>query len=361
VGRDKRALVTGVTGQDGSYLAELLLSKGYEVYGLVRRASTFNRSRIEHLYRDIHENPPFRLLYGDLTDGTSLSNLIRAIHPDEIYNLGAQSHVQVSFDLPEYTSDVGALGTTRILESLRQCEGSMRLYQASSSEMFGSAAPPQSEDTPFEPRSPYACSKTYSYWMTKNYREGYGLWVSNGILFNHESPRRGPTFVTRKIAAGVAAIVAKRQRHLYLGNLGAKRDWGFAPEYVEAMWKILQLKTPDDFVIGTGECHSVDEFVEMAFSYAGLERDRFVKTDQHYLRPIDVGVLQADSRKARENLGWDPKVKFEALVKIMVDAELRAIGMSPIGEGDALLEKYFPRKWWNDTGHVSFSMGRGYY
>lgn len=343
----KKALITGITGQDGSYLAELLLSKGYEVHGVIRRASTFNTGRIDHIYIDPHD-PKARLFlhYGDLTDAGQLTNLIYNIRPDEIYHLGAQSHVRVSFDIPEYTGDVTGLGTTRILEAVKRSGIRTRFYQASSSEMFGSAKPPQSEKTPFYPRSPYAAAKVYAFWMTVNYREGYGLFACNGILFNHESPRRGETFVTRKITRAIANIIAGRQKVLYLGNLDAKRDWGFAPEYVEGMWKILQHDKPDDYVFGTGETHSVKEFVEEAFDYAGLDWKRYVKIDKKYFRPTEVDVLIANPSKIRRILKWKPKIMFSDLVKIMIDADMKAIGLKPIGEGDKILNKKFPNRWW---------------
>ena len=330
----KKALVTGITGQDGSYLAELLLSKDYEVHGLIRRSSTFNTSRIDHLYVDPHQ-PGARLFlhYGDLTDGSQLTNLFYDIQPDEVYHLGAQSHVMVSFDMPEYTGDVTALGVTRILEAIRKSGIKVRFYQASSSELFGAAPPPQDENTSFHPRSPYAVAKLYAYWMTVNYREGYGLFVSNGILFNHESPRRGQTFVTRKITRAIAEIKAKRQQHLHLGNLKAERDWGYAPEYVEIMWQMLQQENPGDYVIGTGETHSVEEFLKEAFSYAGLDWKEHVKIDQRYFRPTEVEKLIANSTKARKELDWNPKIRFRELVRIMVDADMAAAGLTPIGEG----------------------------
>jgi GDPmannose 4,6-dehydratase len=343
----KKALITGITGQDGSYLAEFLLSKGYEVHGIIRRASTFNTSRIDHIYKDLHEADARMLLhYGDLSDSEVISNVIYNMEPDEVYHLGAQSHVRVSFDTPTYTSDVTALGTTRLLEVIRKSGHPIRFYQASSSEMFGSAKPPQNEKTQFEPRSPYACSKVYAYYMVKNYRDGYDMFASNGILFNHESPRRGETFVTRKITRGVASILAKRQRYLYLGNLEAKRDWGYAPEYVEIMWKMLQQKTPRDFVTGTGESHTVKEFVDATFSYAGLAPSKYVKIDKRYFRPTEVDHLTADASKAKRELGLNLKVKFGELVKIMVDADMRAAGLEPIGEGDKLVAKKFPKRWW---------------
>jgi GDPmannose 4,6-dehydratase len=344
----KKALITGITGQDGSYLAEFLLAKSYEVHGIIRRASTFNTERIDHIYMDPHE-PSTRIFlhYGDLSDAEQVSNIIYNIKPDEIYHLGAQSHVRVSFDVPEYTGNVTALGTTRILEAIRRSgNNTMKYYQASSSEMFGSAPPPQSEETPFKPRSPYACAKVYAYWMVKNYRDGYKIFTANGILFNHESPRRGETFVTRKITRGIAAILARKQEFLYLGNLEAKRDWGFAPEYVEGMWKILQQDNPDDFVLGTGESHSVKEFVKEAFSYVDLDWQKYVRIDQHYFRPTEVENLIADATKAREKLNWQPKIAFKDLVKIMVDADMRNTGLKPIGESDKILKENFPNKWW---------------
>jgi GDPmannose 4,6-dehydratase len=344
----KRALITGITGQDGSYLAELLLSKGYEVHGLIRRASTFNTARLDHIYRDYHEEGVRLFLhYGDLTDSEQISNIIYNIEPQEIYHLGAQSHVRVSFDIPSYTGDVTALGTTRLLETIRRSKHNIKFYQASSSEMFGSSPPPQNEKTPFEPRSPYACSKVYAYWMAKNYRDGYGMFASNGILFNHESPRRGQTFVTRKITRAIAMILAGKQQSLYLGNLEAKRDWGYAPEYVEAMWKILQQKKPDDYVLGTGDSHSVKEFVEAAFSYAVLDSKRHVKIDKRYFRPTEVDHLVADASKAKAEFGLNLKVGFQDLVKIMVDADMRAAGLKPINQGDKILIEKFPNLWWS--------------
>jgi len=330
----KRALITGITGQDGSYLAEFLLYKGYEVHGIVRRASSFNRFRIDHLYADPHlPTTRFFLHYGDLADGEQITDLIYNLKPDEIYHLGAQSHVRVSFDLPEYTGNVTALGTTRLLECVRRSGVKARFYQASSSEMFGAAPPPQNESTPFHPRSPYAAAKVYSYWMVRNFREGYGLFASNGILFNHESPRRGETFVTRKITRGLAAILAGRSERLYLGNIDARRDWGYAPEYVEAMWLILQQANPADYVIGTGETHSVREFLEEAFSYAGLDWRNRVEIDSQYFRPTEVDLLLADASKASQNLGWTPRISFRDLVRIMVDADLTDAGLPCSGEG----------------------------
>jgi GDPmannose 4,6-dehydratase len=342
----KRALVTGITGQDGSYLAELLLSKGYEVHGIIRRASTFNTKRIDHIYQDPNQ-PSTRLFlhHGDLSSTEWVMNLVYSFAPDELYHLAAQSHVRVSFDMPEYTGDITGLGTMRLLEAIRRAGCKTRFYQASSSEMFGSAKPPQSETTLFEPRSPYAVAKVYAYWMTRIYREGYRLFASNGILFNHESPRRGETFVTRKITRAVAAIVAGKQDTLFLGNLDARRDWGYAPEYVEAIWKMLQQDTAEDIVIGTGEAHSVREFVEEAFAYAGLDWRKHIKSSERYMRPLEVDCLIADTRKAREKLGWETRIGFSELVAIMVDADLEAAGLSPLGRGKAILEKKFSH--WN--------------
>jgi GDPmannose 4,6-dehydratase len=343
----KKAFITGITGQDGSYLAELLLSKGYEVHGLIRRSSTFNTSRIDSIYLDPHDpHAQLFLHYGDLSDSEQIANVMYNIRPDEVYHLGAQSHVRVSFDTPEYTSNVTALGTTRLLEAIRRCSYPIKFYQASSSEMFGAAHPPQKENTPFHPRSPYACAKVYAYWMTRNYREGYNLFASNGILFNHESPRRGETFVTRKITRALARILSGKEKYLYLGNLDAKRDWGFAPEYTECMWRILQQEKPDDFVIGTGETHSVREFVHEAFAYAGLDVEEHVRIDQKYFRPTEVEVLIADPTKSHTRLGWKPAIKFGDLVKIMVDSDLRALGLEPIGDGDKIIRSKFPDRWW---------------
>ena len=359
----KRALITGITGQDGSYLAELLLAKGYEVHGLIRRASTFNTSRIDHIYQDPHE-PDARLFlhYGDLSNSEQLANLIYNVQPDEIYHLGAQSHVRVSFDMPEYTGDVTGLGTTRILEAIRRSGIKTKFYQASSSEMFGDSPPPQNENTPFRPRSPYACAKVYAYWMTRIYREGYGLFACNGILFNHESPRRGETFVTRKITRAIANILAGKQKKLYLGNLKAKRDWGYAPEYVEAMWLMLQQDEPDDYVVGTGEAHSVQEFVEEAFSYVDLDWREYVEIDPRYFRPTEVEFLLADASKARKKLGWEPKITFRELVRIMVDADMEAVGFEPIGEGKRILEKKFGgwHHWENSVTAVIKNPRRGF-
>jgi GDPmannose 4,6-dehydratase len=319
----RRALITGISGQDGSYLAELLLSKGYEVHGVVRRASSFNTGRLDHIYQDPHEpGPRLQLHYGDLTDSVALVNLIRGICPDEVYHLGAQSHVKVSFEIPEYTGEATALGATRLLEAIRASGVETHFYQASSSEMFGSAPPPQDELTPFHPRSPYGCAKVYAYWTTVNYREAYGLYAVNGILFNHESPRRGETFVTRKITRAVARIKAGLQDRLYLGNLQARRDWGYAPEYVEAMWRMLQQNRPDDYVVATGESHVVQEFCEVAFAHAGLDWRRHVLVDPAYYRPSEVDELCGDASKARAELGWKPQTGFEELVRLMVDADI---------------------------------------
>jgi len=336
----KKSLITGITGQDGSYLAEFLLSKGYEVHGLIRRASTFNTNRIDHIYKDPHlTGVRLHLHYGDLSDSGQLTNLIYNIKPDEIYHLGAQSHVRVSFDIPEYTGDITALGTTRILEAIRSSGVKTRFYQASSSEMYGDAPAPQNEATPFRPRSPYAVAKVYAYWMVNNYREGYNLFTCNGILFNHESPRRGETFVTRKITRGLARIIAGKDKELYLGNLEAKRDWGYAPDYVEAMWLMLQQERPQDYVIGTGETHSVREFLEEVFAYVELDWKEYIKIDPKYFRPTEVNLLRADASKAREELDWSPRVTFKELVKIMVDSDLTLMGLEPPGEGKTILEQ----------------------
>ena len=365
----KRALITGITGQDGSYLAELLLSKGYEVHGLIRRASTFNTERIDHLYQDPH-NPNARLFlhYGDLSDSGQITNLIYNIQPDEIYHLAAQSHVRVSFDMPEFTGDITGLGATRLLEAVRRSGIKTKFYQASSSEMFGDAPPPQNEETHFRPRSPYAAAKVYAYWMTVNYRNGYNMFACNGILFNHESPRRGETFVTRKITRAVANIVAGKQKRLYLGNLEARRDWGFAPEYVVCQWLMLQQDKPEDYVIGTGESRSVREFVELAFRQGGIELEwngeganekgivhsltsnlqlstsikigeTVIEIDMKYFRPTEVDFLRADITKAQKRLGWTPKVMFEELVKIMVDSDMRLAGLKPLGESEKILRQ----------------------
>ncbi len=319
-----RALITGITGQDGSYLAELLLEKRYDVYGVIRRSSSFNTARIESIYTDPHEpNPRLTLVYGDLTDASSLNHILRRVQPDEIYNLAAQSHVRVSFDVPEYTADVTGLGTLRLLEAIRETGITPRFYQASSSEMYGATLEiPQRETTPFYPRSPYACSKVFAFHTVRNYREAYGLFACNGILFNHESPRRGETFVTRKITRAAARIKLGLQETLYLGNLEAKRDWGYAPEYVEAMWRMLQAEAPEDYVIATGESHSVREFVEEAFGHLGLDWEAHVKQDPRYLRPTEVDALIGDAGKAKRLLGWQPKTTFKELVRLMVEADL---------------------------------------
>jgi GDPmannose 4,6-dehydratase len=318
-----KALITGITGQDGSYLAELLLKKGYEVHGVLRRSSSFNTGRIDDIYQDPHEeNVRLRLWYGDLNDASSMNRLIRLIRPDEIYNLGAQSHVRVSFDVPEYTAEISALGAVRLLEAVRESGMQPRFYQASSSELYGSAPPPQSEQTPFHPRSPYGCAKAYAYYITQNYREAYGMFACNGILFNHESPRRGETFVSRKITRAATRIKLGLQDKLYLGNLDARRDWGYAGDYVEAMWLMLQHERPDDFVIATSETHTVREFLDQAFGRLELDWQRHVEIDPRYFRPAEVDVLCGDMGKARRLLGWEPKVRFRELVRLMVDADL---------------------------------------
>ncbi|TET83758.1 MAG: GDP-mannose 4,6-dehydratase [Anaerolineales bacterium] len=337
-----KALITGVTGQDGSYLAEFLLSKGYEVHGMIRKASTFNTGRIDHIYQDPHD-PKARLFlhYGDLSQSEMLIYLVYNVRPDEVYNLGAQSHVKVSFEMPEYTGSITGLGTTRILEAIRSSGIKARFYQASSSEMFGSAPPPQKEDTPFEPRSPYAIAKTYAYWMTVNYREAYGLFAVNGILFNHESPRRGETFLTRKVTRAVARILSGQQDKVFLGNLDARRDYGYAPEYVEVMWRMLQHEVSDDYVVGTGVAPTIREFVQEAFDYAGLDWEQYVEIDPRYFRPTEVDYLQADSSKARKLFDWAPKVTYKDLARIMVDADMEAVGLQPIGEGLEIIEQSF--------------------
>lgn len=366
----EKAFITGITGQDGSYLAELLLSKGYEVHGLIRRASTFNTERIDHIYVDPHlHDARLFLHYGDLSDSSQLTNLIYNIKPDEIYHLGAQSHVRVSFDIPEYTGDITAMGTTRLLEAIRKSGIKTKFYQASTSEMFGASPPPQNERTPLCPQSPYAAAKVYAYWMTVNYREAYNIFACNGILFNHESPRRGETFVTRKITKAIANIMAGNQKKIYLGNLSAKRDWGFAPEYVMYQWLILQQDEPDDYVMGTGESHSVREFVELAFEYAGIKiewrgkgvqekgvirsidispknsfpnlkaGDIIIEIDPRYFRPTEVEYLLADTSKAKRKLDWELTIKFVDLIKIMVDADMQLIGIDPPGMSNELLKQ----------------------
>lgn len=328
--KTKKALITGITGQDGSYLAELLLEKGYEVHGIIRRSSSFNTGRIEHLYQDFHVNDAKVFLhYGDLADGSSLSRLLEKIQPDEIYNLAAQSHVRVSFDIPEYTADVVALGTIRILDAIKETEIKTKFYQASTSELYGKVVEtPQTEKTPFYPRSPYACAKLYSYWITVNYRESYDMYACNGILFNHESPRRGETFVTKKITHAIARILKKEQDKLYLGNLDAKRDWGYAKDYVEAMWLMLQQDKAEDYVIATGETHSVREFLDEAFGLVGLDWKKYVEIDPRYYRPAEVDLLLGNSAKAKEKLGWKPKTTFKELVKIMLEYDLNNCGLS---------------------------------
>jgi GDPmannose 4,6-dehydratase len=340
---ERTALITGITGQDGSYLAELLLQKGYRVHGLIRRASSFNTSRIDHLYQDPHE-PDIRLTlhYGDVTDGSQLARLIRAVRPDEIYNLAAQSHVAVSFDQPQYTGNVSGLGVVRLLEAIRETGVDTRLYQAGTSEMFGSSPPPQHEQTPFVPRSPYAAAKLYAYWVVDNYREGYGIHAVNGILFNHESPRRHPTFVTRKVTRAVARIVAGLDDTVYLGNLEAERDWGHARDYVKAMWLMIQQDEPKDYVIGTGESHTIRELCEVAFGLVGLDWETFVKVDPRYFRPVEVEKLRADPSKARTELGWKAEVTFEELIAEMVDADLRDQGLS-LEEAQAVVAERFTK------------------
>ena len=320
----KRALITGITGQDGSYLAELLLGKGYEVFGIVRRSSSFNTDRIEHIYRDPHDQAArLKLIYGDLNDASSMAAILEKVHPDEVYNLAAQSHVRVSFDIPEYTSEIVALGAVRLLEAIRRTGVECKFYQASSSELYGKVVEtPQCETTPFHPRSPYACAKAYAYYITQNYREAYGMFAVNGILFNHESPRRGETFVTRKITRAATRIKLGLQQQLHLGNLDAKRDWGFAGDYVEGMWRMLQAEQPDDYVLATGETHSVREFLEETFRCLDLDYRDYVAFDERYLRPAEVDLLLGDASKARRNLGWEPKVTFAKLVRMMVDADL---------------------------------------
>jgi len=335
----KKALITGITGQDGSYLAELLLSKGYEVHGTKRRSSSFNTGRIDSIFPDLHDRDVRLFLhFADLADSASLLRLLLRIQPDEVYHLGAQSHVRVSFELAEYTGDITALGTTRLLEAVRESGISTKFYNAASSEMFGNTTEvPQRESTPFCPRSPYACAKLYSYWMTANYREGYRLFACNGILFNHESPRRGETFVSRKITRAVARIAEGLQEKLYLGNLDAKRDWGYAAEYVEAMWAMMQLAEPDDYVIATGETHTVREFVELAFGYAGMDWRKYVEIDARYFRPTEVNILQGDASKAAQKLDWRPRVKLPELVKLMVDADRQLLKESLNGQQERRL------------------------
>lgn len=345
--RDKRALITGITGQDGSYLSEFLLEQGYEVHGIMRRTSTFNTDRIDHIYEDPHtDDVRLFLHYGDLTDGSTIRRVLEEVRPTEIYNLGAQSHVRVSFDLPQYTVDSVGVGTLRLLEAIREHQQrtgqEVRFYQAGSSEMFGKVQEiPQKETTPFYPRSPYACAKVYAHWQTVNYRESYDLFACNGILFNHESPRRGETFVTRKITRAVARIVAGQQKKLYLGNLDSKRDWGYAKDYVRAMWLMLQQDAPDDYVVATGETYSVKEFLDIAFGYVNLNWENFVEFDERYLRPAEVDLLIGDPTKAKQKLGWEPTVSFKELVMLMVEADLQAVGASlPNGKGMQFARDY---------------------
>ena len=331
----KKAIITGITGQDGSYLAELLLGKGYEVYGIVRRSSSFHTGRIDHLYKDLHEQPALKLVYGDLTDGNNLSGILNEVEPGEVYNLGAQSHVRVSFDVPIYTADVDGLGTLRLLEAIRKMKKPAKFYQASSSEMYGKVAEtPQTEKTPFYPRSPYGCAKVYGFWQTVNYREAYNLFACNGILFNHESPRRGETFVTRKITRAATRIKLGLQAKVYLGNLEARRDWGFAGDYVEVMHMMLQQDRPDDYVIATGQNHSVNEFVEEVFSYLGLDWQEYVEVDPRYYRPTEVDTLLGDASKAKRELGWEPKVSFKELAQMMTDADMK------LAEGEKILKEH---------------------
>ncbi len=343
-----KALITGICGQDGSYLAEFLLSKGYEVHGIIRWDSVFTTERIDHLYQDPHlNNVKLFLHYGDLIDTGNLERLINQIKPDEIYHLGAMSHVRVSFDMPESTANIDGVGTLRILEAIKNSKLPVKFYMAASSEMFGSNPPPQNENTPFHPRSPYACAKVFSYHITRLYREAYGIFACSGILFNHEGCRRGPTFVTRKITRAVARIKAGLEKKIYLGNINTKRDWGFAQEYVEAMWQMLQQDYPDDFVIATGEAHSIKEFLEHAFQYAGLgDWKQYIEIDPQYFRPAEVEVLVGNSAKAKDKLNWEAKIKFKELVKIMVDSDFRAVGLTPPGEGDKILKEKFTDKWW---------------
>jgi GDPmannose 4,6-dehydratase len=354
----KKAIITGITGQDGSYLAEMLLHKGYEVHGIIRRSSTFNTCRLDHIYRDPHNGEDVKLYlhYGDLASSDSLSNVIQKVKPDEVYNLAAQSHVRVSFDLPEYTADVTGLGVVRILEAIRRSDIQTRFYQASTSELFGSASPPQGESTPFQPQSPYAAAKLYAFWMTRNYSQGYNMFACNGILFNHESPRRGETFVTRKVTRAVARIKAGEQKFLYLGNLDSKRDWGYAPDYVEAMWSMLQQDEPYDIVIGTGEAHTVREFVNEAFSYVDLDYQDYVKIDPKYFRPTEVDYLEADAGKAKRILNWEPRVKYHDLVRIMMDADLELLGLEGPEEGKRIVEDQFDD--WHNWEDQVVSMGK---
>jgi len=355
----KTALITGITGQDGSYLAELLLNEGYEVHGLIRRSSTFNTRRIDHIYLDPHGNGNkvrFFLHYGDVTAGDTLLDVLYNVKPDEVYHLAAQSHVRVSFDMPEYTGDVTGLGTTRILEAIRKAGMKSRFYQASSSEIYGNSKPPQDENTHFKPRSPYAAAKLYAYWMAANYREGYGLFAVNGILFNHESPRRGETFVTRKITRALANIKAGNQKHLYLGNLESRRDWGYAPEYVEVMHRMLQQDNPDDYVVGTGEAHKIKDFLDEAFGYVNMDWHDYVRIDPRYYRPTEVDFLEANPSKAKKLLEWEPKIKFQELIRIMVDADLELVGEEAPGDGKKIIQEKFSK--WHRWEDQVVSMGR---
>lgn len=355
-----RALITGITGQDGSYLAEYLLSKGYEVHGMIRKASTFNTGRIDHIYQDPHDpNARLFLHYGDLSSSEVITNLIYNVRPDEVYHLGAQSHVKVSFEMPEYTGSITGLGTTRILEAIRRSGFGARFYQASSSEIFGSAPAPQNEQTHFEPRSPYAIAKAYAYWMTVNYREAYDMFAVNGILFNHESPRRGETFLTRKVTRAAARIMAGLQEKLYLGNLESRRDYGYAPEYIEIMWKMMQQVKPDDYVVGTGVAPTMREFVGEVFQYCGMDWEKYVEIDPRYFRPTEVDHLETDASKAHKELGWEPVVTYKELARIMVDADLEAVGLEPIGEGLKIVEENFGQwhRW--DTGVTAVLQNTG--
>lgn len=358
-----KALITGITGQDGSYLTEFLLSKGYEVHGMIRKSSTFNTERIDHVYQDPHD-PSARLFlhYGDLSNAEMITYLMYNIKPDEVFHLGAQSHVKVSFAMPEYSGNVTGLATTRVLEAIRSSGTKARFYQASTSELFGSSPPPQSETTPFQPRSPYAIAKLYAYWMTVNYREAYNVFAANGILFNHESPRRGPTFLTRKVTRAVARIKAGLQDKVYLGNLDSRRDYGYAPEYVEVMWKILQQDEPDDYVLSTGVAPTIREFVAEAFDYAGMDWEKYVEIDPRYFRPTEVDYLLGDPAKARRKLGWEPKVTWKGLARIMVDADLEAVGLEPIGGGKKILEEKFDNwhRWDSGVSAVLKASGGGF-
>ena len=357
-----KALITGITGQDGSYLAEFLISKGYEVHGLIRKSSTFNTERIDHIYQDPHDpKAKLSLYYGDLSNSEQLTNLIYNVRPDEIYHMGAQSHVQVSFDMPEYTGEVTGLGTTRILSAVKRSGIQTRFYQASSSEMFGDSPPPQSEDSPLRPRSPYAIAKVYAFWMAANYREAYDMFTVNGILFNHESPRRNETFLSRKVTRAVARIKAGLQERVYLGNLESRRDYGYTPEYVQVMWKMLQQDRPRDYVIGTGVAPTIGEFVKEAFTYGGLDWKEYVGIDERYFRPTEVDYLLADASKAKEELDWDPKITYKQLVTIMVDADMQAVGMEPIGDGLRILDENFEdwHRWETSVTAVLNSTGNG--